>query len=242
MELLHEAIWLSNLPYTFLFGLVILYWVLYLVGALGSDVLDFMGVDVDADVDIDAGADMDADVDLDVDAGGDADAHVFAEGSGSFLSSMLAFFHVGELPVVVIFSVLTVCMWTISMLTNGLLNNSELWIAMLMFPPILLVGLVLTKALITPFLPWLKQAFDQSGDVIEIIGKICVISSLEATPEYGQAELRQEGAPQVLNVKTREGTTLRRGEEAIVYGCEEATNTFLIAKLNLNETSDQETE
>ena len=35
--------------------------------------------------------------------------------------------------------------------------------------------------------------------------------------------------------------TLRKGEEAIVYGHEESTNTYLVAKLDLNETPDQET-
>ena len=43
LDVLRESISLVNLPYTFLLGLVVLYWTLYLIGALGSDALDFAG-------------------------------------------------------------------------------------------------------------------------------------------------------------------------------------------------------
>jgi len=36
----------ANLPYTILLGLVVLYWVLYLLGAFGEDALDFLGLDL----------------------------------------------------------------------------------------------------------------------------------------------------------------------------------------------------
>jgi hypothetical protein len=222
-ELLTESIKPVNLPFTILLGVMVLYWVFYLLGALGSDVLDFMGLDLDGDVDLDANGDLSA------------------EGSHGGLASFLRFFHLGELPVVVIFSVLILCMWILSLLINRLLNTSQLWVAAVLFVPILLAGLMITKALITPFVPWLKQVFDQTGDVIEVVGKTCVITSMEATAKYGQAEIKQQGAPLVLNVKTREGTTLRKGEEAIVYEYEKATNTYLVAEFDLGQIPDGET-
>lgn len=220
-ELLTESIKPVNLPFSILLGLMVLYWVLYLLGAMGSDVLDFMGLDLDVDV--------------------DADGDLSVEGSHGGFASILQFFHLGELPVVVIFSVLILCMWILSLLINRLLNTSQLWVAAVLFVPILLAGAMLTKALITPFVPWLKMAFDQTGDVIEIVGKTCLITSMEATAKYGQAEVKQRGAPLVLNVKTAEGTTLRKGEEAIVYEYEKATNTYLVAGFDLGRIPDEET-
>ena len=219
-ELLTESIKLVNLPFTILLGLTVLYWVLYLLGALGSDMLDFIGLDLDGDVDVDA------DVDTDMD--------VSAESSGSLLAGFLHFFYVGEVPVVMIFSVLILSMWTLSMVINRLLHNASVWVAMLLFIPILLGGLVITKSVIMPFAPWLKQVFDQMSDRIEVVGKTCTISSAEATPEYGQAELITEGAPLLLNVKTKEGLTLTRGAEAIVYGYDKEQNTYLVTKFDLD--------
>jgi len=229
LDLLEAAFSLVNLPYTILLILVVLYWGLYILGAVGDDVLDFLGLDFDGDVDVDA----DVDVDGDVDAG--------ANGMGSGLGALLHFFYLGELPVVLIFSILILFMWILAMLANRMLVNTQLWLSMVLFVPIFVAAAMLTKAVLTPFVPWLKQAFDQSSDVVEIIGKTCTITSLEATPEYGQAELPRPGAPVVLNVKTREGTTLRKGEEAIVYEHDEATSTYLVAKFDMNETHNQET-
>ena len=221
-ELLTESIKLVNLPFTILLGLVVLYWVLYLLGALGSDVLDFMGLDLDGDVDLDVDADVDADVD------------VSAGSSGSLLAGFLHFFYVGELPVLMIFSVLILSMWTLSMVINRLLHNASVWVAMLLFIPILLGGLVITKSMIMPFAPWLRKVFDQTSDRIEVVGKTCTISSVEATEQYGQAELTTEGAPLLLNVKAKEGITLIRGDEAIVYEYDKAQNTYLVAKFDID--------
>ncbi len=213
-ELLTESIKTVNLPFTILLGLTVLYWVLYLLGALGSDVLDFIGLDLDGDV--------------------DADMDVSAGSSGSLLAGFLHFFYVGELPVVMIFSVLILSMWTLSMVVNRLLHNASVWVAMLLFIPILLGGLVITKSMIMPLAPWLKKIFDQTSDRIEVVGKTCTICSAEATPDYGQAELTTEGAPLLLNVKTKEGLTLTRGDEAIVYEYDKAQNTYLVAKFDID--------
>ena len=59
-ELWLECIKAVNLPYSILFGATLTYWILYLVGALGSDFLDFM--DFDTDVDVDPDVDVDADI------------------------------------------------------------------------------------------------------------------------------------------------------------------------------------
>lgn len=216
-ELLHESISLVNLPYTVLLVLVVFYWTLYILGAVSSDTLEAIGLDLDVD------ADADADVDIDGDAG-----H-----GGGLMASWLGFFHIGEVPVTVVLSILLVLMWAFSMVANHALGNSAGWVAAILFAPNLLVGLSLTKLILMPFAPMLAQFFQQSGDKIDLVGKRCVVSSLEVTHEHGQVEISTKGAPLLLNVKCREGDSLKRGEEAVIYDQDETHNTYLIRKLDL---------
>lgn len=216
-ELLHESLSLVNLPYTVLLVLVVLYWALYILGAVGSDTLEAVGLDLDADID------ADADVDIDGDVGN----------GGGLMTSLLSFFHIGEVPVTVVFSILFVFLWTFSMVANHALGNSNGWIAVILLFPNLLVGLSLTKLILMPVAPLLARFLNQKGDTIDLLGKRCVVSSLEVTSEHGQVEVATRGAPLLLNVKCREGDCLKRGEEAVIYDQDATHNTYLIRKLDL---------
>ena len=230
LELLQESISLVNLPYTFLLGLAVLYWGMYLLGAVGADAFDF---DIDADVDVDADVDLDLDADVDADAG--------AIGSAGMFLSILRFFHVGELPVLLISSVQFLGMWIFSLMGNKLLNsNSSGWIALALFPPIFFCGLFFTKAIITPFAPWLKVVFDERGERVEVVGKTCTIASLEATPKYGQAEYSKDSISLLLNVRTKPGVTLSKGDEAVIFEHDKEKDVYLVAKIDINTPMDQE--
>lgn len=226
LELFEAAVSPANLLYTVLLALVVLYWVLYLVGALGEEALDFIGLDLDADVD----ADLDVDADVPMEMGG---------GPG-FLTSFLHFFHVGEVPVAFVFSILVLAMWFLSISANYLLGNTSLLIALVLFVPIAFVGLIVTKIVVMPFAPWLSRVMDQSGDKVEILGKRCVVVSGKATPKYGQAEIAEEGSSILLNVRTRDGVTLSKGDEAVVFERDKQTGVYLIAALDVNENPVEE--
>ncbi|MCF6284264.1 MAG: hypothetical protein L3K26_03635 [Candidatus Hydrogenedentes bacterium] len=211
LELFHESIRVVNLPYTILFGLSAFYWVLYLVGVLGADLLDF---DVDFDTDVDGN------VDLDVDGG--------LDGGGSVLGAMMRFVHAAEVPVTVVASVLSVSMWAFSILTNHYLSNTSLLMALALAVPIVIGGVLATKIVLMPFVPLLKRAFDESSDVIHVIGQLCVVCSLEVSEKHGQAEVPLKGAPLLLSVKTRDGVVLKKGDEAVVFAKED-DGTYIIA-------------
>ena len=102
---------------------------------------------------------------------------------------------------------------------------------------VLVVGLMATKTVIMPFAPYLKTLLKQTGDTVEVIGKSCTIVSLEATHKFGQAELKTPGAPLLLNVKTQEGVTLAKGDEAVVFDHDKENNTYLIGKFDINTAS-----
>ena len=234
LELLTESIALVNLPYTILLVLMLLYWGLYILGAVGADALDFLGIDLDADVDVDVDADVDIDADVGADADVDADVDVEAgSGHAGWLMSTLQFFHAGDVPIVFTLSILILAMWTISVVANHYLGNASVWIALAAFPVVLLGAAMITKALITPLLPVLKSIMSQTEKRVRIVGKTCVITSLEATPEYGRAEIATDGAPIVLNVKTNPGVRLARGDEAVIFEHDKQDNIYLVAKLDL---------
>ncbi len=225
-ELLQECIRPVNLPYTVLFGLCLSYWVMYLLGVLGSDVLDFMEIDMDVDADVDM--DVDADVDMDVDAG-----H-----HGGALASMMKFLYAGDVPLTVIITTLTMSMWVLSILMNFYLKNHNPLIALGLFVPVFVGSMVMTKVTLKPFVPYLARAFDETGDAVEIIGKLCMVISLEVTPQYGQAEVATQGSPITINVKTHEGETLKKGDEAVVFDRDKEDQTYVVTASDLDSFKD----
>ena len=92
-ELLEFAFSGINLVPTVLMIFVIIYWFIVILGIVDIDSLDF-----DLDMDLDADADLDADVDV----GG--------------LSSVLAFFNIGHMPLMVFVTFFTLPLWAISLL------------------------------------------------------------------------------------------------------------------------------
>ena len=221
-ELYQECIRIVNLPYTVLFLLTLSYWVLYIVGVLGSDFLDFMDFDMD----------MDADVDMDADFG--------VEHSGGALTALMKFVHGGDVPMTVVISTLTMSMWVISILTNYYIKNTSGLIALGLFIPIFICGILITNVALTPFVPILKKAFDESGDSIKIIGKSCVVYSLEVTPKHGQAEIAKKGSPLIINVKTKDGDVLKKGDEAVVFEYDEKDGIYMVTKFDVDDYSGSE--
>ncbi len=118
-------------------------------------------------------------------------------------------------------SVLSTAMWAISLLSNHYLNNTNAMLALVLVIPIVVGGFVATKIILMPFVPLLKKAFDESSDVIHVIGQLCVVTTLEVTEKHGQAEVPLKGSPLLINVVTRDGVTMRKGDEAVVFARED---------------------
>lgn len=213
IELFQESIRPVNLPYTILFAISAFYWIFYLVGVFGSDLLDF-----DFDGDVDTGGDLD----------GDVEGGVQGNGGGTFVGALMQFVYASEVPVTVVASTLSISMWAISVLTNYYTSNTNVLLAAALSVPIFFGGLVATKVILMPFVPLLKRAFDESSDVVHVIGQLCVVTSLEVTDRHGQAEVPLKGSPLLLNVKAREGITLNKGDEAVVFGKDD-DGTYIIA-------------
>ena len=225
-----------NVVFTILLGGVFLYWTMFLVGAVG---LDLFHVDVDADLDWDAHVDVHA-PNVDVHApdvgsahGGGHDAHMHGHGSSGFVS-VLRFFNVGDVPLMILVSALVGTMWAVSVLSTHYLNPQQsLLRAILWLVPNLLLSLLLTKAVTSPFRYLFGKANLGIQAPTKIVGKTCIITTSEVTPKFGQARIEQEGAPITVNVRCRADATLAKGDEAVITEHDTDNDTYFVYPFDL---------
>lgn len=218
-ELFHAAFSGLNILYTVPLLLVLLYWCIVILG-----VIDFDAFDLDLDFDMDADLDVDADVDFD------------AGGAGGF--SLLAFFNVGEAPLMFFISILLLVMWSISVQTNYLLDvngpasieNYRGWIALGLAIPNLVFSLFVTKFAVLPF-KWAKKEHKPST---KLLGKACLVKSTEVNERFGQVEVPTDQSSLLLNARTQEGETLAKGEAATIleHVYNDHDNYYVVARQN----------
>ena len=205
-EFIGEAITLVNLPFTALFGFVVIYWGLVTVGALDTDVFDL-------------------DLDLDADA----------QGSGGQIGHAIAhFFHCDEGPFMAIASLLIVFLWMGVMLLNYYFNpGHSILLAGALLIPNLVVSVSLTKAIVFPIFRLLKrvQGKEESSSV-PLLGQVCRVVSLKVEVDSGQAEIERHGAPLKINARiSPDGAPLEKGDAAVIFSENKENNTCLIKKL-----------
>lgn len=216
-ELLHEALAPVNVLFTGLLLLVLFYWLTVIIG-----VLDISSVDVDFDLDADLDLDVDADVDTDVDAGGHG-----------WFASTLHFFNFGKLPFMVIMTFLTLCLWSLSILSNYYLGQGSVMHALMMFIPILFVSLVVTKVLTAPLIPVFEK-LDQGVAPVDYIGMTCTVLLPATASKIGQAEVMVDESPLLISVKVEETKAgiMDKGKEGVIVRKAAEKDIYFIQPLN----------
>jgi hypothetical protein len=192
------------LPATVLLLLVLLYWVLAILAGLELDFFDF---------------------DLDVDGTGDVESTL---GLG-FVA--LRFLNLGRVPLMIWLSVFALTYWLTSMLFDRLLDDpgrrEDLWYALQFGVRDLAISIAATKLFTQP----LRDKFEpvEPNPPEDLIGKPCVITTVEATEEFGQAQVKAEGAPLLLHVRT-EQAALAKGDTAVIVDFDSKQNVYLVRK------------
>jgi hypothetical protein len=193
-EVFAEAISLVNLPFTILLGVVMFYWLLVAVGALDSH----------------GGADAHGDFHH-------GDFHHDGDAGGSWWAGMLDFINLGEVPITVALSVLSLCLWTCSLIANFYFTDHQALLALAFLLPNLIVSAVFTRYITLPLRPLFRMIRDAEGDFPPMIGQPCRITTSTANPTFGQAEVETKGAPLLIDVRTLDGVALPRGASAIIF-------------------------
>jgi len=212
-ELLEAAIAPANIIPTALLAFVLIYWLVVLVGLIDLDFinLDFINLEVETDVEPDAGS-----------------IETIA-----WLNSVLAFFNLGRVPFMLFLSFLVLPFWALALLANYYLGTGNNFIGFLLLLPAFIAALFISKVLTAPFIKLFALFEKEHNSNAVVLGQVCTVI-LPATPtEMGQATVKTDGSPLLLNVKTTGSTNLSKGETALVIDYDEKSKYYLIEPYQL---------
>ncbi len=204
-ELWEQAILPYNLPFTILLGVMVGYWLLTLIGAVGMDSLD---------MDIDADASVDGDF-------------------GDISAAMLRLVNAGMIPVTVVLSILILLMWVGVLTLNFYLNPGHSGLLALGFVvAAFIAGVIGTKIITQPLVPFMRR-LKEAENAAPVIGEMGIVRSIELDSIYGQVEVqRPDGAPAILNAKLGPGSiAVPRGTEVAIVSMDEKTGVYLARAL-----------
>lgn len=213
-ELWEQAILPYNLPFTILLGVVVVFWITSLLGAVSMDSLD-VDLDVDADLDVDVGGD-DADVNL-----------------GGVAAAMLRVVNAGYIPLTIVLSVLILMMWISSILLNYYFNPGHGVLLATGFVVVAFVlGVIATKAITQPLVPFMRK-LKEAENAAPVIGEVGVVRSIQMDSQYGQVEVeRPDGAPALLNARLgADAEPIPRGTVVAIISMDEKTGVYLVRSL-----------
>lgn len=133
----------------------------------------------------------------------------------------LALFNIGELPIMIVVSLIGLGLWTTAMITGMFMPqgvSSFLRVALL--PVNLVVGAVLAIPFIKP-VAWIFRQNEASREVIREDGSLAHLRTSLEPGVMGQAMIDRQGAPVMLNVKLASGEpALGAGAEVVVVAKE----------------------
>lgn len=236
-ELFDAALMPVNVIPTTLLGLILVYWITVIFGALDMDFLNpevggaEMDVDVDADMDVEIDADVDADVDTDMDV--DTDAGVSTSGVIISLNSILSFFNLGKVPFMLLLSFFILPLWIISILLNYYLHNHSVLLSLAFLIPNIIASLLISKILTTPFAFLYTRITKNNADTYSYVGKMCTLLMPVDELRFGQAEINNMGNIFRINVITNKGITLKKGDTALVINYIKEKKSYLVEPYKL---------
>jgi hypothetical protein len=232
-ELIEFAFLPVNAGFSVMLILMSLYWIMVILGVLDIDLFD-IDLDSGLETDIDFDADADIDIGTDIDADGDVDIGAEIAGGGMF-RSILHFFYIGEVPIMLLFSIFTMCIWAFVILGNYYFNNNGGFIAAL---PVYLVSTVASLFVAKIFAMPLRVLYtmlNKDKNLIKnVVGRLCRVTTTQVSADrMGQAEIKTKGAPVILNVKAQGDSILKKGDEAVIVEQDKATGVYYIAPADL---------
>ncbi|MDX5346741.1 MAG: YqiJ family protein [Hymenobacteraceae bacterium] len=205
MELFEAAFASVNIIPTALLVFVLIYWVAVILGLLDIDLFN-LEIEVDTELDVDA------------------------DGAGSvvWLNSVLAFFNLGRVPFMLFVTFVAVPFWVISILLNYYVTYSFPWVGFILLIPAFIGSLFVSKILTTPFVKMFAVLEKEHDSSVTIIGQMCTVTLPANSEELGQAAVKTAGAPLLLNVKTTQGKSLKKGQTALVIDYNQENKIYLI--------------
>jgi hypothetical protein len=156
------------------------------------------------------------------------DAHFEAQidGAEGILHSILVFFKLGEIPLMLTLTLTTLFAWAFSV-AGTITFNYGIILSTILFIPYILLGALVSKVLLLPFKDFLIELKGKDA-VVDLINKICTLTTDLESGRIGQAEVKTDGAPILITVTTSDGKSMKRGDSAVVIIKNDKNSTYEI--------------
>lgn len=154
-----------------------------------------------------------------------------SDSAGPFYA-ILVFLNVAELPFMLVLSILILNFWIISMLLyylpiiqGGLING-------LLFIPVIIVSIIITKYEVIPLKGIFKYSNMQDNMGNEATEQLCTLMCQVNNGRLGQAKIKRDGASIVINVKSEyDKESFDKDEVAFVSRKDTDKNIYYIVKI-----------
>jgi hypothetical protein len=223
IDLIAASLAFPTVVFTILLGLVAVYWVFVIVGALELEVLDWLhGATHSADAA--SGGSVDA-----------IDGHVHHWFDGDF-ATVLDALGLRGVPLTIWLSVFVLFSWALTLLGMNLAGG----------PLATVVGGFGAGALVTLAAVGVSAA--ATGVVVRplrkitavrgaighstLVGKTCTITTMRVDGEFGQAEVADGGAGLLVQVRCAEANELTRGSQALIFDYDSDAGVFHVARFD----------
>ena len=238
-------------PYHVALGVVIFYWGFVGLGMLDIEIFDLGGIDAAADGAMEGAAEGAMEGVAEGIAEGAAEgltdgAIEGAAGSATggslegathfgFFQYLAGLLNLGQVPVSIIGSCIVLSMWFLAVFYRTYFSEMVVGLGFgALLGVALFIGQVVVSLYITGFATKpLRKYFvniTQHGRH-HLVGSICTVRSGKVISNYGQAEVRAQGAPLLLSVRCDEENSMKRGDEAVIVNYDEGKNEYDIRAL-----------
>ena len=160
------------------------------------------------------------DVELDVD--GDVEL--------SLGESLLAFINVGDVPLMIIISILSIFLWSFSIVSNEVFHVSSSFV----LGSVSLIGNLILSVLLTKYCtrPLVKvfRKLNKEAKPIDMLGKVCTLILPATQNQLGQAEVLDNHNTILVHVKAWKDETITKGERALIIEKDTTNQFYLIEK------------
>jgi hypothetical protein len=160
------------------------------------------------------------------------DVELDADADLSFLDTFLHYFNIGEVPFIIIASIGILSGWSISILSNYYLSDGTFFRGLIFIIPNLIITGFVVKVSLKPFVKLFKTLNHDTNALQNVVGKICIIHSSNATQSFGQAEVIHESASILVNVRTQENEIISKGEKAFISSQEKSGDFYIVSKIS----------
>ena len=201
IELLEFAVAEANVIPTILLIGILIYWLTVVIGAVDLDMFD---LEIDTDM----------------------DGH--PEGGLEWLNHVLRFFNLGRIPLMVFLTFLILPLWLFCIMVNDFLGIHSLIPGLITLAVGFFLCLFVAKIFTLPFVKLFDKMEEDKN--FTVIGKICTLQSSITEGRIGQAVVMQQGngAPIILMVSSKPGTSVMSGDTALVLEYQPDKQCYLI--------------